>query len=58
MIKPEIDRWEWTAGTDKSIAVSHIYVVVEIDGYLYLTKGAVFKYHEFTYLQINILSKL
>ena len=73
MITPKIDRWEWTAGTDKSIAifekvyrrdiagcpkngdlyaatgnVSNIYVVVEIDGYLYLTKGAVFNYHEFS----------
>ena len=27
--------------------VNHIYVVVEIKGYLYLTKGAVFGYHEF-----------
>ena len=25
-----------------------IYVVVEIDGYLYLTRGAVFSYREFT----------
>jgi hypothetical protein len=28
--------------------VNDIYVVVEIEGYLYLTKGAVFSYHEFT----------
>ena len=27
--------------------VNDIYVVVEIEGYLYLTKGAVFAYHEF-----------
>lgn len=27
--------------------VNDIYVVVEIEGYLYLTKGAVFSYHEF-----------
>lgn len=27
--------------------VNEIYVVVEIEGYLYLTKGAVFSYHEF-----------
>jgi hypothetical protein len=72
MIEPEIERWEWAAGTDQSIAVckkvyrrnvarcpkngalyaatgnvNNLYVVVEIDGYLYLTKGAVFKYYEF-----------
>jgi hypothetical protein len=28
--------------------VNNIFVVVEIEGYLYLTKGAVFSYHEFT----------
>ncbi|MBQ0740379.1 DUF3160 domain-containing protein, partial [Aquimarina celericrescens] len=27
--------------------VNDIYVVVEIEGYLYITKGAVFGYHEF-----------
>ena len=73
MITPEIDRWEWAAGTDQSIAVckkvyrrnvkgcpkngdlyaatgnvGNIYVMVEIDGYLYLTKGAMFKFHEFS----------
>ena len=72
MIEPKIDRWEWTAGTDRSAAVfekiyqrnetqnpsddvlyaatgniNQIYVIVEIDGYLYLTKGATFSYHEF-----------
>jgi len=73
MVTPEIDRWEWTAGADKSISVfekvyrrnvagcpkngvlyaatgnvNQIYVVVEIEGNLYLTKGAIFKYHEFS----------
>ena len=73
MIEPEIDRWDWTAGTDRSVAVfekvhqrdvtgkltndilyaatgnvNNIYVIVEIDDYLYLTKGATFSYHEFT----------
>jgi len=72
MIEPEIDRWEWTAGSDRSVAVlekihqrnetgnpsndilyaatgniNNIYVIVEINGYLYLTKGATFSYHEF-----------
>ena len=68
MIEPEIDRWDWTAGTDRSVSVfeklpaanpsdsvmykaigdvNNIYVIVEIDGYLYLTKGATFSYHEF-----------
>jgi hypothetical protein len=68
MIEPEIDRWDWTTGTDRSVAVlkkvyqrnmttdelytatgniNNIYVIVEIDGYLYLTKGATFNYHEF-----------
>ena len=28
--------------------VDHLYVVVEIEGYLYLTRGAVFSYHEFS----------
>ena len=67
MIEPEIDRWDWATGTDKSISiiekqptaissdsviykaigdVNAIYVVVEIDGFLYLTKGAKFSYHE------------
>jgi hypothetical protein len=27
--------------------INGIYVVVEIGGYLYLTKGAAFSYHEF-----------
>jgi hypothetical protein len=73
MIEPKIDRWEWTAGTDRSAAVfekvfrrdiagspsngalyaatgniCNIYAVVEIDGYLYLTKGAAFSYDEFS----------
>ena len=26
----------------------NIYVIVEIEGYLYLTKGATFSYHEFS----------
>ena len=72
MIEPEIDRWDWAAGTDRSVAVfekanqrnapenpsnevlytaigdvNSLYVVVEIDGRLYLTKGATFSYHEF-----------
>ena len=68
MVKPEIDRWDWAAGTDKSVSIfektsatnpsdsvmykaigdiNNIYVIVEIDGYLYLTKGATFSYHEF-----------
>jgi len=72
MIEPAIDRWEWAAGPDKSVAIfekqpqtnaslsvsdeilycatgnlNNIYIVVEIDGYLYLTKGAAFSYHEF-----------
>ncbi len=73
MIEPKIDRWDWTAGTDKTVAVfekvfqrditgnpsngalyaatgniNHLYVIVEIDGYLYLTKGAAFSYDEFS----------
>jgi hypothetical protein len=73
MIEPEIDRWDWTAGSDRSVAVfekvfrrniagspsngalyaatgnvGSIYVIVEIDGYLYLTKGAAFTYDEFS----------
>ncbi|MDR1153842.1 MAG: DUF3160 domain-containing protein [Bacteroidales bacterium] len=73
MIEPEIDRWDWTAGTDRTVAVlekayrrhiagspsngslyaavgniDNIYVVVEIDGYLYLTKGAALRYDEFS----------
>ena len=73
MIEPEIDRWDWTAGTDRSVAVfervhqryaaenssndilyaatgnvNQIYVIVEIDGNLYLTKGATFSCHEFS----------
>jgi hypothetical protein len=73
MIEPEIDRWDWTAGTDKTVAVfekayrrhiagsssngslyaavgniDNVYVVVEIDGYLYLTKGATLRYDEFS----------
>ena len=72
MVEPEIDRWEWAAGTDRSVAVfkkmnrpdgeesetndilhaatgniNNLYVVVEIDGYLYLMKGAAFSYREF-----------
>ena len=69
MIQPEIDRWDWAAGPDRSVAVfeklhqrnspsddvwyaatgniNNIYVVVKIDGHLYLTKGAAFSYHEF-----------
>ena len=63
MITPQIDRWAWAEGTDKSVAVfekiyrssaengvlyaatgnaGNIYVIAEIDGRLYLTKGAVF----------------
>jgi hypothetical protein len=73
MIKPEINHWDWTAGTDRSVAIfekafqrnttgnpsndvlyiatgniNNIYVIVEIDGYLYLTKGASFSFHEFS----------
>ncbi len=72
MIEPRVDRWAWTAGTDRSVAVfenmfqrniagfpgngslyaatgyaDNIYVMVEIGGYLYLTKGAVYNYYEF-----------
>ena len=72
MIEPVIDRWDWAAGTDRSVAVfkkanqpnmaenltdsiryqavgniNSIYVIVEIDASLYLTKGAAFSYHEF-----------
>jgi hypothetical protein len=72
MIVPEIDRWEWAAGTDRSVAVAekvfrrdvagsasngtlhattghvnNLYVIVEIEGLLYLTKGAAFSYTEF-----------
>ena len=80
MIEPEIDRWDWAAGTDKSVAVfkkinlpnvtgnlpdsimykavgniNCIYVIVEIDGFLYLTKGAAFSYHEFFMPSGNVL---
>ena len=44
MIEPKIDRWDWVAGTDRSVAFNQIYVIVEIDGKLYLTKGATFSY--------------
>ncbi len=72
MIEPSVDRWAYTAGSDKSAAVleeiyqrnvpgckkngigyaatgyaDNIYVPVEIGGYIYLTKGAVFGYYEF-----------
>nr|WP_319399505.1 DUF3160 domain-containing protein [uncultured Carboxylicivirga sp.] len=36
--------------------VNDIYVVVEIEGYLYLTKGAVFSYYEFSELPGNRLT--
>jgi len=45
MIEPQIDRWDWAAGTDKSVSLNRIYVIVEIDGKLYLTKGATFRNH-------------
>jgi hypothetical protein len=72
MIEPQIDRWDWARGTDRSVAVfqkanqrntaensldsimykavgniNSIYVIVEINKFLYLTKGAAFSYHEF-----------
>ena len=43
MIEPQIDRWDWTAGTDRAVDIHRIYVIVEIDGKLYLTKGATFR---------------
>jgi len=46
MIEPKIDRWDWTAGTDRTVEVNKIYVIVEIEGHLYLTKGATFGYHQ------------
>ncbi|MDR1864718.1 MAG: DUF3160 domain-containing protein [Bacteroidales bacterium] len=72
MIDPPVDRWQWTEGTDRQVAVTEkifarnvtgcprngvlyavagnvrlIYVVAEINGYLYLTRGATFGYDEF-----------
>lgn len=72
MVEPLVDRWAYTAGPDRDVAVSEkiyvrnvsgsstngdlyaasgnvhqLYVVVQIGGYLYLTRGAAFTYHEF-----------
>jgi hypothetical protein len=72
MVEPEVDRWAWVEGPDKTVSVSgeiyrrdipggrdngvlcastgntcNIYAVAEINGYLYLAKGAVFDYREF-----------
>jgi hypothetical protein len=81
MTEPEIDRWDWAAGTDRDAAVVErtyrrsiagcplngdlysaagsdgaIYAIAEIDGFLYLVKGAAFSYCEFTLPEGKIMT--
>ncbi len=82
MIEPQVDRWAWVAGVDRSVAVfdeiyqrnitdcskngilyaatgnvNNIYVIVEIGGFLYLTKGATFSYDEFNMPEGKVLKE-